>query len=1363
MFSRHSPLKRKHNEYHDPDYPQQEPQTAEEEEDDDTPGCSTHFANKRKKPGEEIKTENEAPNENYFHKVRQVIEREFQKEIVMKQQQLEEIDERLEKAKHLLDRLRYGIVSAYYKKQEIPLTAADAATLRGPNCLFEREDKGPQMPLHPSIKKLIGKKPKDLSEVIRSCPKRTAAQNAVQTIRAKSQLQKREERKLKQIIREQGIVIDHSKQNSTENNVNTLLNAAAQNNVNSSQDLTAISVKQEKKGKNIANKPSGKSLNAARLNNKVKHLIVVGNTSKYIGNEVERDIKSQAQNLTHKWLVYVQSKDSTKQPIEHFVKKIRFHLHHSYRPNDVVDIETPPFQVSRRGWGEFPIRVQLFFHPEFHQKPVQLVHNIILDQTLSGIQTLGAETLLEIWLREVKSASPVKEVKTETEIMKKPEIPTKLKSSFMSRSEELMDDNLLDFLNKIEASPCSISADIEKIQPTVVVTEPLGVKLKTPSPEKCKVFLPPQPKSPVKMPPLCEIAKIPEKSIANITSTTNITIKEEPEKTFAKTSTAINNTNIEEPKIPENSIAITPTITSNTVMAESPLMEHKSLALTPITSSHTITVSAQPLTTVATTGEFKTPIFTNGALTTKPMTTFVRLPHSSTQVRFINTTTTASTNIPPPLRPLTPTSLTSTIPSQAIGSTVTTQKSSLILNKDGKILMPAASVASAVRRTILPIVNSSSPSNIPSKTSQFMNANKPISNTLSSAAPKQILQKKLVQLVDSTGKVKYIQMLVAASSASSSVHNLSTSSSVAPKLISMAPSFVKNNTVTNTTQITNTVTTPLLRSPNGAQLMPAMTMKPNIFKIVPESMQTKPQILTFSTTTVVATNTNTVTTSHSQQVQQQHHQQLQHSITTNTRTMGQISTPSAMTTIKPHNNNGLTLPVANKLQKSNVTNPSMNATKNLVFQKEGKLYIIDPQQMKYKQQQKKQVSLLKPQISLLKQQQQQKLNNTPPTPPTTTAVNSLIDAKPSTTPTQLTNNTTIVPQVHFGLKQQRINTINALQLIQMKRVLFEKQFLRQEFTNIRSAVEFLLRRLKLVVSKDSLVAVFPFVCHTLQEFHSLTAFKQRACEWLRAKNISRLIRNHKDLQRLNNTSKETFWSTKEIAIFARQYAYTPPIKSLPKPGEQQEADGNNKKDFMDLVKSELKHEHNLQYDTLTDHYKVRKWVDKVWHTLEDFEYHEDQHQIIDIDGITEEEAKNNKINSNLNHNTSNNLPNTSTLNTYLSPPSNLEHQSQLVSDICKDLHIKLIHEELDTKIYHPTTQTVLAQCLHLFIEKLLRQSIALKQEKASSTLETLCTLMPQDLAKVLATNSEFDFLTNNHFGSASMAECLESAIKQEKS
>lgn len=526
--------------------------------------------------------------------------------------------------------------------------------------------------------------------------------------------------------------------------------------------------------------------------------------------------------------------------------------------------------------------------------------------------------------------------------------------------------------------------------------------------------------------------------------------------------------------------------------------------------------------------------------------------------------------------------------------------------------------------------------------------------------------------------------------------------------------------------------------------MPVMTMKPNIFKIIPESMQTKPQILTFSTTTVGTSNMTTLTTATNQQ------QQMQISASTTTRTP-QISTISPMEIAK---NNNVTLPVANKLQKLN-SNTITTTAKNLVFQREGKLYVIDPQQIKYKQQQKKQVSLLKPQISLLKQQQPK--HNAP----TTTASNiSVENIKSSVAISNFQNN---VPHLHFGLKQQRINSINALQLLQMKRVLFEKQFLRQEFTNIRTAVEFLLRRLKLVVSKDSLVSAFPFVSHTLQEFQSLTAFKQRACEWLRAKQISRMLRNHKNLQSLNSSSKETFWSTKEIATFARHCAYTPPIKSLPRPGKQQQTEESNSKEFMDLVKSELKQDQNLQYDTLTDHHKVRKWVDKVWNTLEGYEHHEDQYQIIDIDNIQEEDQKNYKKHNFISNTSFSNLRNS--LDSYLAPPPHLESQCELVTDICKDLNVKLAHEELDTNVYHPSVQTVLAQCLHLFIEKLLRQSLALKQENstAPSAMEAICTLLPQDLAKVMASNNEFDFLTNNNFGSAALMEGLNSSVKHEKS
>lgn len=537
----------------------------------------------------------------------------------------------------------------------------------------------------------------------------------------------------------------------------------------------------------------------------------------------------------------------------------------------------------------------------------------------------------------------------------------------------------------------------------------------------------------------------------------------------------------------------------------------------------------------------------------------------------------------------------------------------------------------------------------------------------------------------------------------------------------------------------------MLRTPNGVAVLPAITTKPNIFKVAPDSMQTKPQIVKFSITTTGTTFTNTITTTSNQS------QFANTKATATLATAGQFvksatapaPQPPSLAAAKLINTSSSpsSAAAAFKLQKSSIGNATIPA-KNLVFQKEGKVYIIDPQQMKYKQQQKKQVSLLKPQISLLKQQQK-------PIVPTAASTNA--------------------PPIHYGLKQQRINSMNALQLMQMKRMLFEKQFLRQEFTNIRSAAEFLLRRLKLVVPKDSLVADFPFVSHTLQEFCALTAFKQRACEWLRAKNICRLLRSHKDVQRLNNTSKEIFWSTKEIATFARQYAYTPPIKSLPKPGEQSQAENGNSTAFTDLVKSELKQEQDLHYVTLTDHYKLRNWVDKVWHTLNEYQHQADQHQIINIDDIEEEEqdddtTKDKFTKANTQANSSHLVLHSST-DSYLTAPSHLEHSCQLVADICKDFNIKLVHEELDTGIYHPSTQTVLAQCLHLFIEKLLRQTIALKQNKSAVTspvIEPLCTLMPQDFAKVVAANSEFDFLSNSNFGSALVAEDLAVTVKQEK-
>ena len=122
----------------------------------------------------------------------------------------------------------------------------------------------------------------------------------------------------------------------------------------------------------------------------VKRKIIIGNTSKYI----LPDQREGNDRSTHKWMVYVRGpKDDGE--LQNFISKVWFLLHPSYQPNDLVEVCKPPFQVTRRGWGEFPVRVQLHF-VESKNKRVDIIHHLKLDKTYTGLQTLGAETHVEI-------------------------------------------------------------------------------------------------------------------------------------------------------------------------------------------------------------------------------------------------------------------------------------------------------------------------------------------------------------------------------------------------------------------------------------------------------------------------------------------------------------------------------------------------------------------------------------------------------------------------------------------------------------------------------------------------------------------------------------------------------------------------------------------------------------------------------------------------------------------------------------------------------------------------------------------------------------------------------------------------------
>ncbi|KAH8410633.1 hypothetical protein KR009_007726 [Drosophila setifemur] len=442
------PKKRRHSEYHDPDYHQA---TGQDQNDP--------LQQKRTKmePQEEEEEKATLPPADKLQRIRELVCLEFQREIDQKVVQLVEIDRRLLQARHLLDRLRYQAVSKYYRNQQVPLSPADVANVRQPRDSLFGDVPDPQMPLHPAIKKIVGKRPIPIQNHL---PERTAATVAKETIRLRNPALRRAERRRQQKIREEGIVTDHSKEKQDQPDQESPVSLTLEDD----QPCTSRQAHERQL-----------ELNASRLNNKNKFIFVVGNTSKYIGLDSREDYMD-GQALVYKWLVYVQGKD-LPQPLESYVKKLRFHLHHSYRPNDIVDVHAPPFQLSRRGWGQFPMRIQLFFQPHLQQKPVQLMHTVVLDKTMCGLHTLGAETTVEIWLRAEQASNPSP---APPALLPEPTLPAPLSACLSSlesckprtisitQNKEELDDNLFAGINKIAHSD-----DIEHIEPTVLVSEPL--------------------------------------------------------------------------------------------------------------------------------------------------------------------------------------------------------------------------------------------------------------------------------------------------------------------------------------------------------------------------------------------------------------------------------------------------------------------------------------------------------------------------------------------------------------------------------------------------------------------------------------------------------------------------------------------------------------------------------------------------------------------------------------------------------------------------------------------------------------------------------------------------------------------------
>lgn len=282
-------------------------------------------------------------------KIESIVKEQFALELKNKEHEIEIIDQRLTEARRMMDKLRAYIVANYYASAGVSKVLEVTSSC------------DPTVLNHPSIKKFLESPSRASSPANHHSDTPSANNSETDSVCTHSELDK---------------------------DSHVLTKTAHKGTPSTDGKLGKDSATSE----NVNNKSIGFPGSEDTSRRFVKKTIVVGNVSKYI----PPDKREENDQSTHKWMIYVRG--SRKEPsIDHFVKKVWFFLHPSYKPNDLVEVREPPFHLTRRGWGEFPVRVQIHFK-DSQNKRIDIIHNLKLDRTYTGLQTLGAETVVEVEL-----------------------------------------------------------------------------------------------------------------------------------------------------------------------------------------------------------------------------------------------------------------------------------------------------------------------------------------------------------------------------------------------------------------------------------------------------------------------------------------------------------------------------------------------------------------------------------------------------------------------------------------------------------------------------------------------------------------------------------------------------------------------------------------------------------------------------------------------------------------------------------------------------------------------------------------------------------------------------------------------------
>uniref|UniRef100_A0A803NCI6 YEATS domain-containing protein n=1 Tax=Chenopodium quinoa TaxID=63459 RepID=A0A803NCI6_CHEQI len=80
--------------------------------------------------------------------------------------------------------------------------------------------------------------------------------------------------------------------------------------------------------------------------------------------------RKATESQSHKWTVYVRG--ATNEDLSVVVKRVVFQLHPSFN-NPIRVVDSPPFELSECGWGEFEIAISLYFHSDACDRKLDVV------------------------------------------------------------------------------------------------------------------------------------------------------------------------------------------------------------------------------------------------------------------------------------------------------------------------------------------------------------------------------------------------------------------------------------------------------------------------------------------------------------------------------------------------------------------------------------------------------------------------------------------------------------------------------------------------------------------------------------------------------------------------------------------------------------------------------------------------------------------------------------------------------------------------------------------------------------------------------------------------------------------------------